>query len=204
MKKCFLSTHHPSYIVHWWVLVCSCQGNRHFYPLPMKTSVGRVNWPVTKHLNGSGQAGSKGRAGLRCFCCPNKTWTPPLAASDTLTIVQNGLEMRKLCLPPRPFTMGGLKLKKTNHWTIQRWILEHSKYSLYVVMLLGGRGGCLGFPFLRFLNFIIYSYLCGWMVFSLHPLSVWDTFCPHCSSLYTLSDLSRLVKNAHLLVSLVS
>ncbi len=42
------------------------------------------------------------------------------------------------------------------------------------------------------------------MVFSLHSLSVWDGPCPHCSSLYTLSNFSRHVKSVHLHVNLIS
>jgi hypothetical protein len=30
---------------------------------------------------------------------PNKTWSPPLSASNTIRIVENGLEMRKLWSP---------------------------------------------------------------------------------------------------------
>jgi hypothetical protein len=40
------------------------------------------------------------RGVLRCFWCPNKTWTSPLGASYTLTIIENRLEMREL-RPPK-------------------------------------------------------------------------------------------------------
>jgi hypothetical protein len=33
---------------------------------------------------------------LHFFACPNKTWSPLLGASNTLTIVENELKMRKL------------------------------------------------------------------------------------------------------------
>ncbi len=53
---------------------------------------------MTKHLSAQGRLDPRG--GLCCFWCPNKTWTPPpLGASGTLTIVENGLEMRKLRSP---------------------------------------------------------------------------------------------------------
>ncbi len=42
------------------------------------------------------------------------------------------------------------------------------------------------------------------MVFSLCPLSVRNTPCPHCFSLYTLSGLLRHVKSAHTPTSLIS
>jgi hypothetical protein len=35
------------------------------------------------------------------------------------------------------------------------------------------------------------------MASSLHPPSMQNTPCPHCSNLYTLSSLSRYVKSAH-------
>jgi hypothetical protein len=51
---------------------------------------------VIEHLNAQGKPDSRG--GLCCFWSPNKTSTHPLGAIDTLTIIKNGLEMRKL--PP--------------------------------------------------------------------------------------------------------
>jgi hypothetical protein len=54
----------------------------------------RVDRLVTKHLSTQGRPNS--RQGLGCFWCPNKTLTLPLGAFDILTIVENGLEMRKL------------------------------------------------------------------------------------------------------------
>jgi hypothetical protein len=65
----------------------------------------RVDWPVTKQ-----QGRLDPRGGLRCFWCPNKTGTSPVGASDTLTIVENGLEMRKL----RPSRVNRVKNSKKN------------------------------------------------------------------------------------------
>jgi hypothetical protein len=79
-----------------------------------KTQVGRVDWLVTEHLSTQGRPDPRGR--LCCFWCPNKTWTPPLGASDTRTIIGNRLEMRKL----QPPQVKGQKLKKTDHRTLQR------------------------------------------------------------------------------------
>jgi hypothetical protein len=49
-----------------------------------------------------------------CFWCPNKTWTPPLGTSDTLTIVKNGLNEKVMA----PQSTGGQELKKqiTEHY----------------------------------------------------------------------------------------
>jgi hypothetical protein len=54
-------------------------------------SIGRVNRLVTEYLSTQGKPDQKG--GLHCFWCSNQNWTPPLGASETLTIVKNGLEM---------------------------------------------------------------------------------------------------------------
>lgn len=43
-----------------------------------------------------------------------------------------------------------------------------------------------------------------WMAPSLHPLSIRDTPCPHCYSLYILGDLLKHVNNVHPPLSLVS
>jgi hypothetical protein len=73
------------------------------------------------------------RGGVSCFWCPNKTGTSLVVAFDTLTIVENGLEMRKFW----PSRVKGVKnSKKTNHQTLERPILKHSKNSLYVALLL--------------------------------------------------------------------
>ncbi len=69
----------------------------------------RVDRPVIKHLSVQGRPYPMG--GLCCFWCPNKTWTPPLGASDTLTIVKNRLEMRKL-QPPK-VKEGGWRTQKS-------------------------------------------------------------------------------------------
>ncbi len=53
----------------------------------------RVDQLVTEHLNAQGSLDPRG--GLCCFWCPNKTWTSSLGTFDTLTIVENRLEMRK-------------------------------------------------------------------------------------------------------------
>ncbi len=57
----------------------------------------RVDLLVSEHW--SAQARPDSRGGLPCFWCRNKTWTPYLGASNTLRIVENGLEMRKLWPP---------------------------------------------------------------------------------------------------------
>ncbi len=51
------------------------------------------------------------KGGIFCFWCLKQTGSPPLGASNTLRIVKNGLEMRKLW-PPK---VKGVKffLKKT-------------------------------------------------------------------------------------------
>ncbi len=54
------------------------------------------------------------REGLRCVWCLNKTWTPPLHAFDSLTMVENGLEMRNL-LAPKVQRVKNSKKQTTKH-----------------------------------------------------------------------------------------
>jgi len=90
----------------------------------------RVNRPVIEHLNAQGRLDP--RVGLRCFWCPNQTWTPPIEASGKPTIVKNGIELIKIQSPK----VEGSKTQKKNHWTLQRPVIEHPKNSLYVALLL--------------------------------------------------------------------
>jgi hypothetical protein len=69
-----------------------------------------------------------------------------------------------------------------------------------IFILLGGGGVCLGFYFLRVLGVGFFF----WMAPSLCSSSIQDTFCLHYSGLYTLGNLSRHVKSAHLHLNLVS
>jgi hypothetical protein len=62
---------------------------------------------------------------------------------------------------------------------------------------------CLSFYFIRVLG-VFYLFIYFLMAPSLHPPSVQNIPCHHCSSLYTFSDFSRHVKSAHLPASLVS
>jgi hypothetical protein len=91
-----------------------------------------LDLPVTKHL--SAQDWPDPRGGFCCFWCLNKTWTPsPLGAFDTLTIVKNGLEMRKFW----PLKVKRSRTKITYHQTPpQRSVLKHSKHSKHSNMLL--------------------------------------------------------------------
>jgi hypothetical protein len=57
----------------------------------------RVEQLVSEHLSTQGRPNPKG--GLHCFCAPNKTWKPPLGASDALIVLKNELETRKLRSP---------------------------------------------------------------------------------------------------------
>ncbi len=83
---------------------------------------------MTKHLSAQGRPDPRG--GLCCFWCPNKTWTPPLGASDTLTIVENALEMRKL-QPPK---VKGMKNAKKQ--TIKSYQSQFPNTQAILCMLL--------------------------------------------------------------------
>ncbi len=85
---------------------------------------------MIEHLNVQGRLDLRG--GLHCFQSPNKTWTPPFSAFDSLTIVENKLEMIKLW-PPK--VKGVKNSKKTNHQTLPQFIPKHSKNSLYIALL---------------------------------------------------------------------
>jgi hypothetical protein len=56
----------------------------------------KVEWSVIEHFSIQGRPDPRGT--LCCFGCPNKTLNLSLCASDILTILENGSEMRKL--PP--------------------------------------------------------------------------------------------------------
>jgi hypothetical protein len=89
----------------------------------------RVNWPVIKRLSAQGRLDSNG--GLHYFWCPNKTWTLPLGASDSLTIVKKELKMKKL----QPLKVQRVKnQKKTNHQTLQR-LIPNTQNILYMLLL---------------------------------------------------------------------
>jgi len=49
---------------------------------------------VIEHLSAQVKPNPSGE--LCYFCCQNISCTPPLGTSDTLTIIKNGLEMRKM------------------------------------------------------------------------------------------------------------
>jgi hypothetical protein len=73
-------------------------------------ALGWTGWP----LSAQGRLDPRGK--LCCLWCPKKTWTPPLGASETLTIVENRLETRKLW----PLKVKGTKNSK-------KQIIEHYK-----------------------------------------------------------------------------
>jgi len=60
-----------------------------------------------------------------------QNWNPSSSSSDTITIVKNGLEMRKL-QPPK--NKGGQKLKKNKPPNTKK--AKHPKNTLYVALLL--------------------------------------------------------------------
>jgi len=100
------------------------------YLTPKESNPTRVDRPVTKHL--STQSRPDPRGGLCCLWCPNKTSTL-LLVHLTLTIIENGLEMRKLW-PPK--VKGGQELKKQTTKHYKGWFLNTQKNSLYVALLL--------------------------------------------------------------------
>ncbi len=68
--------------------------------------ISRVNWSITEYLSTQGRLDPRG--GLCCLWCSNKTWTPSPGACDTLTVIKNRLEMRKL----QPSKVKGIKNSK--------------------------------------------------------------------------------------------
>jgi hypothetical protein len=52
---------------------------------------------VIKYFSTQGRPDPMG--GLYCFLCSNKTWTPPLGASDTLIIVKKWIKNEKVTTP---------------------------------------------------------------------------------------------------------
>jgi hypothetical protein len=59
--------------------------------------------------------GRLAQGGLRCFLCPNKIWNSPLGTSNTLTIIENELEMRKLW-PPKLKGVNNSKKQTIEHY----------------------------------------------------------------------------------------
>jgi hypothetical protein len=82
----------------------------------------RVDWWVIEHLSSHGWLDPRG--GLHCLWCPNKTWTPPLGTSNTLTIIKKQIRNEKVTTPQ---SKRGQKLIRSNHWTIQRSIPNTQK-----------------------------------------------------------------------------
>jgi hypothetical protein len=73
---------------------------------------------MSDHLNA--QSKSDPRGGLCCFSCPNKTWTHPIGTYDTLKLVKNGLELKKL-QPPKVKGVKNSKKQTTNHYKVKCW-----------------------------------------------------------------------------------
>jgi len=86
-------------------------------------SVSKVFQLATKHL--SAQSKLDPRRRFRCFWHPKNTWTPPFSASNTLTIVENILEMRKL-RPPKVKGVKNFKKQTTKHYKANSW--THKKF----------------------------------------------------------------------------
>jgi len=110
---------------------CNQKGAAHkvLYTLWLQTTTWRnvrVEGPVNEPL--SAQSRPDPRRVLCCFWCPNKTWTPPLGASDALKIFKNWLEMRKLpSPPPPPQSKGAQELKKIKPQNTTKPVLEQLK-----------------------------------------------------------------------------
>jgi hypothetical protein len=73
----------------WWCFTCHHSTLFNISP--------RVNQLVTEHLSVQGRPDP--REGSAVSGVKKKNWTSPHGASDTLTIVENGLEIKKLWPP---------------------------------------------------------------------------------------------------------
>ncbi len=100
------------------------------YPENNIIRVATVDWLVTEHLSAQGKPNPRG--GLYYFCCQNKSWTSPLRASDTLTIIKKRIRNEKDGLLSRE----GQEFKKNKPPNTTKPILKHHKNSLYVALLL--------------------------------------------------------------------
>jgi hypothetical protein len=90
----------------------------------------RVNRLMIEHLSVQCKPP---RGGLDCFFYPYKTWTSPISAFSTLKIIKKWNRIEKIVIPQ---SGEGQELTKTIHWTIPRRIPEHSKFVLYVALML--------------------------------------------------------------------
>jgi hypothetical protein len=119
---------HPKELLHaqmWGTFLHSvntCLNNFLKFHNFCRTFNSREERPVSKHLSAQGRPDPRG--GLCCVCFTNRTWTPLIAASGTLQIVENWLKLRML----QPLKVEGVKnSKKKTHRTLQSRFLSIQK-----------------------------------------------------------------------------
>jgi hypothetical protein len=81
---------------------------------------------MVEHLSNQGRPNSRGR--LHWFYCPNKTWTPPISTYNTLNIVKNIINLKKI-EPPKLegvnfFIKKALNVIKVDSQTPQKFLLR--------------------------------------------------------------------------------
>jgi hypothetical protein len=102
--------------------------------LPKVARPPRIDRLVGDHLSTQGRPNP--REGLLCFWCPKRRRSVSLGASNTLKIIKNGLELRKLCSPATQNVVQSRTPKKRQPLSRTKPVSNHPKIYLYVALFL--------------------------------------------------------------------